>query len=350
MASIPVVRPRRVIDSEGIGRSGTNGREPDGLPVRCDRWADAACGHRHGGGNGSGAGVPPVRRSRPRGPRPARCRSPTGSACGLTVIVAGLVDQFGWQVTTLITVGAGVLQLGFGLSRLARFTQAIPPAVVHGMLAGIGLTIALAQLHVVLGGSAQTGAPANLRELPAQLTNLHGGAVLVGLTAIAIMGLWPRLPGPQKSVPGALVAVAAATGLSVALSDVPRVDLPGNLVESVALPVLPDSGLWLGVLGGMLTVAQARRHPHRPDPRRAPALRRDRARRGVPQPARGRGDRPRAGRAADAASRRARPGAGGGADGHRAAPGRRRGHVELPVGAGAGLRAEGGAERRARAR
>ncbi|MEU7817420.1 SulP family inorganic anion transporter [Pseudonocardia sp. NPDC049154] len=179
----------------------------------------------------------------------------SGPAAGLTVIVAGLVDQFGWQVTTLITVGAGLLQLGFGLSRLARFTQAIPPAVVHGMLAGIGITIALAQLHVVLGGSAQTGALDNLRELPAQLMNLHGGAVGVGLTAIAIMIVWPRLSGPQKSVPGALVAVGAATALSFALTDVPRVDLPGNLVESIALPVLPDSGLWLRVLGGMLTVA-----------------------------------------------------------------------------------------------
>jgi carbonic anhydrase len=185
----------------------------------------------------------------------------SGPAAGLTVVVAGLVDQFGWQVTTLITVGAGILQLGFGLSRLARFTEAIPPVVVHGMLAGIGVTIALAQLHVVLGGSAQTAALDNIRELPAQLMNLHGGAVLVGLTAIAIMVLWPRLPGPQKSLPGALVAVGAATALSIALSDVSRVDLPGNLVEAVAasspaaLPVLPDSGLWLGVLGGMVTVA-----------------------------------------------------------------------------------------------
>ncbi|MFR9802875.1 SulP family inorganic anion transporter [Pseudonocardia sp. RS010] len=179
----------------------------------------------------------------------------SGPAAGLTVIVAGLVDQFGWPVTTLITVGAGILQLGFGLSRLARFAQAIPPAVVHGMLAGIGVTIALAQLHVVLGGSAQTGALENLRELPARLVNLHGGAVLVGLAAVVIMIGWPRLPGPQKSVPGALVAVGVATALSFALSGVPRVDLPGNLIESVALPVLPGSGLWPAVLGGMLTVA-----------------------------------------------------------------------------------------------
>jgi carbonic anhydrase len=179
----------------------------------------------------------------------------SGPAAGLTVIVAGLVDRFGWQVTCLITVGAGALQILFGLSRLARFTQAIPPAVVHGMLAGIGITIALAQLHVVLGGTAQTAALDNILELPAQLAGLHGHAVVVGLAAVAIMLVWPRIPGPQKAVPGALVAVGAATALALLWPDVPRVDLPGNLIESVALPVLPDSGLWTGVLGGMLTVA-----------------------------------------------------------------------------------------------
>ncbi|GAA1837676.1 hypothetical protein GCM10009836_15500 [Pseudonocardia ailaonensis] len=179
----------------------------------------------------------------------------SGPAAGLTVIVAGLVAQFGWQLTCLITVGAGLLQIAFGLTRIARFAQAIPPAVVHGMLAGIGITIALAQLHVVLGGAPQSSALANILELPARLAGLHTRAVAVGVTAIVIMVLWPRLPGPQKAVPGALVAVAAATALAVAWPDVPRVDLPGNLLESVALPVLPDSGLWPAVLGGMLTVA-----------------------------------------------------------------------------------------------
>jgi carbonic anhydrase len=179
----------------------------------------------------------------------------SGPAAGLTVIVAGLVEQFGWGVTTLITVGAGLLQVLFGLTRVARFTQAIPPAVVHGMLAGIGITIALAQLHTVLGGTPQSGAWANIAALPAQIVDLHGHAVVVGLTAIGIMLVWPRVPGPQKAVPGALVAVLAATAMALLWPDVPRVDLPGNLIESIALPVLPDSGLWLGVLGGMLTVA-----------------------------------------------------------------------------------------------
>ena len=78
----------------------------------------------------------------------------SGPAAGLTVVVAELVAQFGWRVTCLITVAAGVLQVGLGLSRIARQALAISPVVVHAMLAGIGITIALQQIHVLLGGDS----------------------------------------------------------------------------------------------------------------------------------------------------------------------------------------------------
>ena len=68
----------------------------------------------------------------------------------LTVVVAELIGKFGWKVTCLITVGAGILQIVFGLSRIARAALAIAPVVVHAMLAGIGITIALQQVHVLL--------------------------------------------------------------------------------------------------------------------------------------------------------------------------------------------------------
>ena len=183
----------------------------------------------------------------------------SGPAAGLTVVVAELVGKFGWQVTTGIVAGAGLVQIGFGLTRLARFAQAIPPAVVHGMLAGIGGTIVLAQLHVVLGGTPQTSALENLVELPGQLINLHGAAVIVGLCTVGLVLGWPRLPGPLRVVPGPLVAVAVATGLSLLLNSfsstpVPRVERPGGLLSAVHMPLLP-AGEWGAVVGGVLTVA-----------------------------------------------------------------------------------------------
>jgi carbonic anhydrase len=96
----------------------------------------------------------------------------SGPAAGLTVVVADLIAKFGWGVTCTITVAAGLLQVVFGISRVARAALAISPAVVHAMLAGIGITIALGQLHVLLGGSAGTDAITNIVELPAQLINI----------------------------------------------------------------------------------------------------------------------------------------------------------------------------------
>lgn len=179
----------------------------------------------------------------------------SGPAAGLTVIVAEMVAQYGWRVTTLITLGAGLIQIVFGLTRLSRFAQAIPPVVVHGMLAGIGLTIALSQLNVMLGGQAETGAVDSVTALPAAIAAISWPAVALGGTVIAVMLLWPRVPAKLRVLPAALVAIIAATLLSLVFSDVVRVQLGGSLLGSLSLPQLPDSGMWGGVLFGMLTVA-----------------------------------------------------------------------------------------------
>ncbi|GAA3230095.1 SulP family inorganic anion transporter [Pseudonocardia petroleophila] len=179
----------------------------------------------------------------------------SGPAAGLTVVVAELVARFGWQVTCLITVGAGLLQIVFGLLRVARFSQAIPPAVVHGMLAGIGLTIVLGQLHVVLGGTPPSGAVESLLGLPARLLAADPAAAAVGGVTITMLLAWPLVPKAVRAVPGPLVAVVAATAVAVIWPAVPRVDLPGGLLESIALPSVLPTGDWAGIAGGILTVA-----------------------------------------------------------------------------------------------
>ncbi|WP_017593777.1 SulP family inorganic anion transporter [Nocardiopsis potens] len=181
----------------------------------------------------------------------------SGPTASLTVIVAGLILAHGWQVTCLITMLAGLLQILFGASRIARAALAVSPAVVHGMLAGLGITIALAQLHVVLGGAPQSSAVANALELPGQVLDNHTPAVAVGLLTIAVMGLWPRLPGRRlRAVPAALVAVGAATA-AAALADLPveRVDLPDSLSQVWSGPMPPDRADVHAVVIGAVTVA-----------------------------------------------------------------------------------------------
>ncbi|WP_371660707.1 SulP family inorganic anion transporter [Streptomyces sp. NBC_00280] len=179
----------------------------------------------------------------------------SGPAAGLTVVTAELIQRYGWRTTCAITVFAGLAQLGLGCLRVARTALAVSPAVVHGMLAGIGVTIAVAQLHIVLGGTPESSVLDNVRALPAQLADLHPAAVSMSVLTLTLLLTWPRLPGRAGSmlrkVPAALVAVSGAT-LAAALAglSLPKVDLPSW--RSHALAGLPE-GPVLGVIAAVLT-------------------------------------------------------------------------------------------------
>ena len=168
----------------------------------------------------------------------------SGPAAGLTVVVFGLVHQFGWPATCAITACAGLVQLVLGSLKISRAALYISPSVVHGMLAGIGVVIALAQLHVVLGGQPQASAVANLRALPQQIAEHHGPAVVLGVITIAVLMLWPFLPKVIQKVPAALAAVSLSTIISLVLAmPVKRVHLPDNLYADHILPALPRENL-----------------------------------------------------------------------------------------------------------
>ncbi len=119
----------------------------------------------------------------------------SGPAAGLTVVTADLIHRYGWRTTCAITVLAGLAQLGLGCLRVARTALAVSPAIVHGMLAGIGVTIAVAQLHIVLGGTPQSAVLDNLTALPAQLARLQPAAVSMSVLTLTLLLAWPRLPG-----------------------------------------------------------------------------------------------------------------------------------------------------------
>lgn len=179
----------------------------------------------------------------------------SGPAAGLTVVVADMVANFGWRVTCFITVGAGLLQILFGLSRVAGAALAIAPVVVHAMLAGIGITIALQQIHVLLGGSSASSAWENVTSLPAGIADIETSDALVGGTVIALLLIWPLMPSAVRKVPGPLVAIVGATALTIVFGlDVERISIDGNFFEAITLPELPDSS-WGAVLLGVLTVA-----------------------------------------------------------------------------------------------
>lgn len=178
----------------------------------------------------------------------------SGPAAGLTVIVAGTVSEFGWAGTVAVVAMAGAVQVALGLLRLGRAALTLSPAVVHGMLAGIGAVIVIGQAHVVLGGAAHSSPLANLRELPGQLLGRHDGSVLIGALTMAVLVLWPRLV-KVSLLPAALVAVTVATVTATAADlDVPRVALADAPLSQMIFPRWPAAPV-LDVAVAVVTIA-----------------------------------------------------------------------------------------------
>ncbi|HEY8482829.1 MAG TPA: SulP family inorganic anion transporter [Spirillospora sp.] len=181
----------------------------------------------------------------------------SGPAAGLTVIVAELVQTYGWRATCTITLLSGLLQIALGACRVARTALAVSPAVVHGMLAGVGVVLVLAQVHVVLGGSPQQSAIANLSELPGQLVSPSTHPALLGALTVLVLFGWPRLPvsGPLRLIPGPLPAIALATLTAWSLGwNAHRVQLPETLFGDWDAPVLPH-GSPASIAGAVASVA-----------------------------------------------------------------------------------------------
>jgi carbonic anhydrase len=181
----------------------------------------------------------------------------SGPAAGLTMLVFVNIETFGFGTACLIGILAGAMQIVAGLVRVARLALAITPAVVHAMLAGIGVLIVLAQVHVLLGGSAQSSALANITDLPGQIADLHGAATFLGLATLALLVIWEFvIPKRFRVLPGALVAVAVGTLMAIVFAlDSATVVLPEQLFSDILPFSLPEASQWPSLLLAAVTMA-----------------------------------------------------------------------------------------------
>ncbi|WP_010543813.1 SulP family inorganic anion transporter [Sphingomonas elodea] len=177
----------------------------------------------------------------------------SGPAAGLAVIVFELVREQGLSALGPILILAGAIQVVAGVLRVGGWFRAISPAVVHGMLAGIGILIVVGQYHVLFDAKPLSNGLANLSAMPGRLLGLSTSlasaemALGLGLLTIATMIGWDKFkPAAVKLVPGALVGVVAATLVAFSLGlDVTRVAVPSNIVSAIALPENGFFAKWL---------------------------------------------------------------------------------------------------------
>lgn len=185
----------------------------------------------------------------------------SGPTAGLIAVVLGVQEQLGFASLGVVVVLAGLMQIAAGMLRLGQWFRAVSPAVILGMLAGIGMGLVVQQFHVALDDAPRRSAFANLLGVPravVDIVNGHSGheghvyAAVVGLLTLAVLLLWKRIvPLKIKGVPSVLAAVVIAT-VTVGLLDLPvqrvEFDSLASSIQFVGISSLPgmlkQSALW----------------------------------------------------------------------------------------------------------
>ena len=192
------------------------------------------------------------------GGTPAQVSGPTGP---MTVIMAGIIAQFGQEPTlafTAVILGGG-LQILLGVSGIGRYITLVPYPVISGFMSGIGCIIIILQLGPLVGHAAkEEGVLATLTALPEFFADPVPDAVIVGLLALGVVYLTPERIG--KLVPPPLLALLAGT--SIAALFLPNAPGIGTIPHGFPTPILPTlrldvitSAMWaavvLALLGGL---------------------------------------------------------------------------------------------------
>ena len=201
----------------------------------------------------------------------------SGPAAGLFVIVADLIAK-GQQsfmsravegsageeeamAYALMVLGtsvflAGCLQIVAGKLRFGQWFRAVSPAVIKGMLTGIGVLIVVSQFHVMLDhvatwhGEKAHGGLQYLASIPEAFMKCfssdtdanHHLAALTGIVTIGAIVGWPLIaPKSLKVLPAALVGIVTATVVAtVSGLEIQKLNVPENMFNETTLPINLD--------------------------------------------------------------------------------------------------------------
>lgn len=90
----------------------------------------------------------------------------SGPAAGLTVLVFAVIQDHGLAALGLVVLIAGAIQLVAGLLKIGQWFRAVSPAVIRGMLSGIGVLIFASQFHLMVDDTSKGTGLQNLVSIP----------------------------------------------------------------------------------------------------------------------------------------------------------------------------------------
>lgn len=145
---------------------------------------------------------------------------PTGP---MTVITATLISGV-WSGTTapnietvIVTMAmtgilCGVFQILFGVIKIGKYIRYIPYPVLSGFMSGIGIIIILQQIYPLLGVKSPVLIVDMLTQLPEKAMQFQTNSLLMGISTIVLIYLFPYI---TKKIPSTLIALIVVTIVSV---------------------------------------------------------------------------------------------------------------------------------------
>ncbi len=189
----------------------------------------------------------------------------SGPTAAFATIVAGIVAQHGTGGLIIATIMAGIILIFMGIFRFGSLIKYIPHTITTGFTSGIALTIVIGQVKDFLGLTFAPSLPTvetveKLEAIVKSLGTFNWQALVVGIAAMAILIVWPKI---SKKIPGSLIAVVAGVIMVKALNmdvntvgdlytisrDLPKFSLPEFSFESVKL-LIPNA-FTIAVLAGI---------------------------------------------------------------------------------------------------
>lgn len=182
----------------------------------------------------------------------------SGPTAAFATIVAGIVATKGMSGLIAATVLAGIILILMGLFKFGALIKFIPHTIVTGFTSGIAVTIVIGQIKDFLGltfAHAPIETMEKLKECFATIGTINWTALLVGVVAMAILIVWPKI---NAKIPPSLIAVLVTIVLVKAFKL--EVNTIGSLYEissKLPVPTLPHFSLELikDVLPDAFTIA-----------------------------------------------------------------------------------------------
>ncbi len=165
----------------------------------------------------------------------------SGPAAGLAVMVFQFIEQFGIPALVPLGIIVGCFQILMHRFKLAQYFRAISPALIKGMLGGIGLLILISQIHIALLHKPGGNGMKNIASLPSVFFDniinsglAHVSFGLALITVALILGWQKLLPNINKKFPAPLFAIIVTSTITAVMNlDIAMVQIPHDLISEI---------------------------------------------------------------------------------------------------------------------